>query len=215
MINAYLVNRNLVTTLKDTVEFLKKEPRVQIHIIDNDSTYQPCLDYYNECGVFVHYMKENCGPYVAWDHRLSYLHRDDEPFIVADSDCCYNHIPSDWLDKMLQILNDTDAHKASFSIRIDNVPDTQIGKAAKAWEKQFWAPEKFALTHYRTVTDTTFSLYRPKSGFSYDSARLIPPYILQHEPFYLPDKINEEWQYYRDHAGSASTWFSRRKALGI
>ena len=215
MINAFIINRNLVTTLKKTVDFLKQEPRIQIHIIDNDSTYEPCLKYYDECGVFVHYMNSNEGHMVGWSHRLAYLH-NDEPFIITDSDCTYDYIPSNWLDVMLEKLRTTDAHKCAFSIRIDDVPNTKIGEIAKAWEKQFWDHAKLNTDYYRCATDTTFALYRPRSGFSYDSARLLPPYTIKHVPFYLPDNnLDEEWAYYRDHASAASTWMNKRKAMGI
>ena len=39
LINAIIINRNLLTTLKHTVDFLEKEERINnIYIIDNDST---------------------------------------------------------------------------------------------------------------------------------------------------------------------------------
>ena len=214
MINAFVINRNLVSTTKQTVDFLQKDPRVKVHIIDNDSTYGPCLEYYRDCNVQVFYMEQNCGPYVAWDWRLSHLH-NNEPFIVADSDCTYQYIPDNWLDEMLKVLHTTDVHKVSFSIRIDDIPDTQIGKMAKAWESQFWDSHKLEKNYYRTNTDTTFSLYRENGCFSYDSARLLPPYTMKHVPFYLPDVLDKEWAYYKEHAGNASTWFNKRKALGI
>ena len=45
-IKALLINRNLLTTLKNTLEFLRKEPRVEIHILDQESTYPPLLEFY-------------------------------------------------------------------------------------------------------------------------------------------------------------------------
>ena len=45
LIKAIIVNRNLLTTLQNTIEFLKKEDRVsEIHVLDNHSTYHPLLD---------------------------------------------------------------------------------------------------------------------------------------------------------------------------
>ena len=45
-IKAFIVNRNLLTTLKNTVEFLSKEPRVEVVIFDQQSDYPPLLEYY-------------------------------------------------------------------------------------------------------------------------------------------------------------------------
>ena len=43
---AIIVNRNLLTTLKETVEFLSKESRIDVIIYDQQSTYPPLLEYY-------------------------------------------------------------------------------------------------------------------------------------------------------------------------
>ena len=46
---AIIVNRNLLSTLKETVEFLSKESRIDVIIYDQQSTYPPLLEYYKTC----------------------------------------------------------------------------------------------------------------------------------------------------------------------
>ncbi len=94
-IKAVVVNRNLLTTLKNTVEFLSKEPRVKVVIYDQQSTYPPLLEYYKTQNVL--YNTENGGPYSVWG--IPNINKDY--YIIADSDCTYDGVPEDWLDKML------------------------------------------------------------------------------------------------------------------
>ena len=60
LIKAIIINRNLLTTLKNTIEFLRKEKRVnEIHVLDQQSTYGPLLDYYKSIPETVHYSSTN------------------------------------------------------------------------------------------------------------------------------------------------------------
>jgi hypothetical protein len=95
-IKAIIVNRNLITTLKKTVEFLSKEPRVEVIIYDQKSTYPPLLEYYKTQNVM--YNTENGGPHSVWG--IPNINKDY--YIVTDSDCTYDDIPEDCLYKMLE-----------------------------------------------------------------------------------------------------------------
>lgn len=212
-IKAFVVTRNMTYTLKNTVEFLKKEPRVEITIIDNDSTYEPTLNYYNEIpDINIHCVCHNGGPYVLW-HAVPHL-KNDNFFIVTDSDCTYDNVPADWLDKMLHALNNSNYYKVGFSLEIDDIPDTKVGTEAKNWERQFWSNPDHELNGLRANIDTTFALYRPKSGFDYGpSLRLNRPYVIRHEPWYLDENnITEDWKYYYKNATTSSYWGNRLKA---
>lgn len=209
-VRAFIVNRNLVTTLKNTIEFLQKEPRVEIIVYDQSSTYPPLLEYYKNSGVTVVYSKVNGGPSSVWGSELhNYFNKNH--FIVTDSDCLYDDIPNDWLDRMLNVLNTTSTFKVGFSLQIDDLPDTEIGNEAKNWEKKYWADkEEFG---WKAYIDTTFALYRPNSGFKYDALRLDKPYCIKHAPWYLTkDNITEEWLYYINTVSGVSTWGSKLKS---
>lgn len=194
-INAFIVNRNLYTTTKNTVDFLLKDERIKVFILDQGSTYEPCLNYYKNCEAEVVYLK-NIGPYSPWSKEISKLY-NEEPFIVTDPDCDYENIPKDWLDKMIYTLDNSKYFKVGFSIEVNDIPKTNKGKKIIDWEKKYWEwyDEKF--DGYVGLTDTTFCLYRQKSVFAYNSIRLNRPYTIKHIPWYL-NELNEEWSYYKN-----------------
>lgn len=208
-IKAFIVNRNLLTTLKNTVDFLLKEPRVEVVIFDQLSTYPPLLEYYQSSPATIVYAKQNGGPNSVWGEDLK-PHFNKEHFIIADSDCIYDGIPNDWLDKMLAVLNDTAAFKVGFSIEIEDLPETEITKQVLDWEKKYWMKRNGA--GWDANIDTTFALYRPRSPFSYRAVRLDRPYCMKHVPWYITkDNITDEWLYYINNIQGFSTWGSRIK----
>lgn len=204
-IKAVIVNRNLLTTLKNTVEFLSKEPRVEVIIYDQQSTYPPLLEYYKTQNVL--YNNDNGGPYSVWG--IPNINKDY--YIVADSDCIYDGVPEDWLDKMLESLVVRDINKVGFSLRIDDLPNNKLTQQVKNHESQFWL--KKCQFGWISDIDTTFALYRPHSGFKYNAVRLPEPYTIRHAPWYLDETMSDEWKYYLEHANNVSTWGARIKQL--
>jgi hypothetical protein len=205
-INAFIVNRNLLTTLKNTVDFLSKNPNINIVILDQGSTYPPLLDYYKNLNHQIIEFPNNDGPHSVWSNKVKSYHNDN-PFILCDSDCTYDGIPADWLDKMMYSLDKTNIRKVGFSIEIDDLPSTPLGLRAKNHEKQFW--NNLTNLGYISEIDTTFAIYKKHSSFGYDGIRLPKPYTMRHELWYLDsDNINDEWQYYIKNAKHFSTWGS-------
>lgn len=204
-IKAVVINRNLVTTLKNTVDFLSKEPRVETIIFDQDSSYPPLLEYYKTQNVVYNNLNE--GPYSAW--KIENL--TDNHYIIADSDCNYDGIPDDWLDKMLDCLNRSKYDKVGFSLKIDDLPNNTIGEQVRNHESRFWQSRcEFG---WIADLDTTFSMYRARTGFQYQAVRLFEPYTIKHIPWYLEDDISEEWKYYLKNSNSFSTWGTRLKDI--
>ncbi len=210
-IKAFIVNRNLISSLKNAVNFLLKEPRIEIVIFDQQSTYPPLLEYYNNSGVTVVYSSQNNGPHSVWGDQLR-PYFNDNYFIIADSDCLYDDVPNDWLDKMINVLENTDVFKVGFSLDISDLPETEIGRQAREWESKYWINRKDI--GWDAHIDTTFALYRPFSGFAYDALRLDKPYCIKHTPWYLTDEnITDEWKYYLNTAASSiSCWGTKLKS---
>jgi len=206
LIKAIIVNRNLLTTLQNTIEFLKKEDRVsEIHVLDNQSTYPPLLDYYKKAPIKVHYLKDNHGPQHAWDSKFTDI-RNADYYIVTDPDCTYDNVPADWLDKMLDARED----KVGFSLEINDLPDTEIGRQAKEHESKYWTVPH--VHGWNSHIDTTFALYSKGMRFTYDAVRLDRPYTIKHEPWYITkENITPEWRYYLDNITPVSTWGIRIK----
>lgn len=209
-IHVLLVNRNLLTTTKNTVEFLRKESRVEVHILDQSSTYPPLLEWYKTIPEDIIYCG-NEGPYSCWNPKYKNFRRNY--FIVADSDCLYDDVPDDWLDVMLEVLENAPISKVGFSLSINDLPKTELGKQAYNHEIKYWQRR---LEHgWDAHIDTTFAMYRSYSPFTYDALRLDSPYTIQHAPWYLDVScLPEEWNYYINNADSVSTWGSKiKKAL--
>lgn len=204
-IKAIIVNRNLVTTLKNTVDFLSKDSRVEVIIFDQQSTYPPLLEYYKTQNVL--YNNSNGGPYSAWG--IAELNRHH--YIVTDADCTYDDVPDDWLDKMLYCLDNSGHNKVGFSLKIDDLPDNVIANQAKQHESKFWTNScQFG---WVGEIDTTFALYRAGTAFQYQAVRLFEPYTIKHVPWYIENDMNEEWEYYLKHSSGISVWGSRLKTL--
>lgn len=206
-IHLLLVNRNLLETTKNAVEFLRREERVKIHILDQGSTYPPLLEWYKTIPEDIIYCN-NEGPYSCWHPKYENFRKNY--FIVADSDCIYDRVPDDWLDVMLNALMHSGASKVGFSLEIEDLPNTELGREAHAIESRYW--EKKTPYGWDAAIDTTFALYKSYSPFSYEAIRLDKPYTIQHAPWYLDVCcIPEEWEYYLEHANSVSTWGSKIK----
>ena len=209
-IKAFIINRNLLTTLKGTVDFLLKEPRVEVVIFDQQSTYPPLLQYYKTCGVKVVYNGSNDGPHSVWGKTLRPEFNNNH-YIVADSDCDYTGVPDDWLDRMLAGFELPSLNKIGFSLRLDDLPVNTITEQVHNWEHQFW--QKKVHTGWLADIDTTFALYRVHTEFTYNAIRLDTPYTIRHIPWYL-EEIDMEWFYYLDNASNVFTWGMKiKKAL--
>ena len=202
-IKAYIINRNLLSSLKDTVVFLQKEKRIEIIIYDIQSTYIPLLEYYNSLkDIKIIYNDANVGPHSIWRLQEEFI---EDNYIITDSDCDYSKVPNDWLNVLLTTIEQVEVNKVGFSLEINNLPNTIITKDVINHESQFWVNKnKFG---WLSDIDTTFSLYRKGKGFCYSAIRLDRPYTIKHIPWYI--KIpNEEWQYYIDNVSNVSTWWN-------
>ena len=211
-IKAYIINKNLLTTLKDTVTFLSKEPRIEIIIYDKQSTYPPLLNYYKTCSHKIIISKDGEHP-----HSVFSIIDKKENYIVADSDCSYFGVPSNWLDVMLSLLEDQKEYdKIGMSLDIFNLiliwENAPLEKEIVEWEGKFWET-KYNDKAFIADVDTTFAIYRANTGFVYKALRLDTPYTINHVPWLLSPPINEEWKYYLEHAGNASTWGNKLKSL--
>ena len=200
-IKAFIVNRNLLTSLKGTVDFLLKEPRVEVVIFDQDSRYPPLLQYYKTCGVKVIYNESNDGPHSVWGAKLKDEFNSNH-YIVTDSDCDYKNVPKDWLDKMLFSFKNSTYDKVGFSLRLDDLPENELTAEVINWEKKFW-DIRFQIG-WRADIDTTFALYRAGTRFDYKAIRLDTPYTIRHLPWYI-EELNDEWKYYLEHISPVSS----------
>lgn len=205
----FIINYNRLTTLKGMVDFLSKEPRVEVIIVDNNSTYQPLLDYYAQTKVRVIRMSKNFGYLVIWEQNILPLYEVRGRYIISDSDLILDNIPLDWFDKLSQGLDKyPEVAKAGFSLDIFNLPkDNPLTPQIVQHEKQFWinrADDNF----FFAPIDTTFALYREtQKTHTYSAVRADKPYMAIHEPWQkTPKTLTEEDRYYYSHIQTSTHW---------
>jgi hypothetical protein len=188
---AFIINYNRLTLMSDLALRLCGLGLEPI-IVDNDSDYQPLLDYYeNNCPWVVFRMKENYGYKVVWEHLFPMIGYPNQRYVVTDSDLCLDMIPNN----MMEVLNEgLDRYwmvdKCGLSLEINDLPDTPMAKAVIEWESQFWTNPLDEM-YYHAITDTTLALYRETvKKHSLNAIRTNRPYTAKHLPWYYTD-INE------------------------
>ncbi|HEY9220461.1 MAG TPA: glycosyltransferase family 2 protein [Lutibacter sp.] len=211
-----IISFNQLFYLRQLITFLQKHQYKNIIIIDNNSTYQPLLDYFDtiESFVAIHKLKENLGHLVFWKQKELYNKYSKGYYVITDPDIVpVANCPGDFvlhfkriLDKNLQVT------KVGFSLKIDDIPDSNPNKQKVIdWESQFWRNQNKD-GNYHAPIDTTFALYRPKSDFENLSnflraVRTKEPYTAKHGGWYFDIKnLTAEQNSYHKLANESSSW---------
>jgi hypothetical protein len=152
-------------------------------------------------------LKTNEGNCVVWgkNNGIDLFKEYDctNGYIVTDSDLDLSRIPKDFLRVLragLDRLGDR-ATKIGFSLEINDLPNTPIGKEARGWEQMNWVERSPG--YCQAPVDTTFALYRwlphnPSLAHDFDKSwRAQRPYTARHMPwYYTKETIPEDELYY-------------------
>lgn len=198
----FINNYNRLDYLKQLIASLERYGISNIHIIDNNSTYPPLLDFYKKCKYDVIFLGENVGYLAFWKTDL-FKRYGNSYYILTDPDLVIDDMcPSDLLERMFFLLKKyPTCNKVGMGLRIDNLPDHyKFKKDVIEHESKFWSNE-IEPGIYDAPVDTTFAMYKPYCGGpSSDgkfSIRLGFPYVLQHLPWYIDtDNLSEEERFY-------------------
>ena len=199
----YVTNfNNLDRGFRNLVDWLLQGGMPPI-VLDNASTWEPLLRYYESSGLTVIFCGSNLGPYAFWERGL---HREQsERFIVTDPDVVPSaDCPLDLIERM-SIMLDKNWKKVGPSLRIDNLPGCYPRtEKVLAWENQFWAHP--VADGFEADIDTTFAMYEPGSPREAASClRLAPPYSFEHLPWYEGPEPNPEREFYNERKQRAWT----------
>lgn len=210
-----IISYNRLNDLKQLVSFLIERNHKNIVIVDNQSTYPPLLDYYNEIKdkVTIEIMDRNYGHLVFWKNRKLYDKYTSGYYIVTDSDIIPNkNLPANYIKYLMHML---DHHKkitkVGFALRLDDIPDSfQPKSTVIEWEKQFWIDEIRKDT-YNAALDTTFAIYPPKYDFTYSrfykAIRIAGNYTAKHGGWYLDSKnLTDEDKFYFKLSSNSNSW---------
>lgn len=210
-------NYNRVTFLRQLIQGLEERGYRNIHILDNQSDYQPLLEWYETCPYEVIKLGKNYGFKAIWESGVYkrfrhsfYVYTDSD--LAIDEDC-----PEDFMKVFLDILKRYPTTlKAGFGIHIDDIPDHyKMKEEVIKNESRFWQKE-LEKGVYEAQIDTTFALYRP---YCYGPAnkhhlmiRTGAPYLLRHLPWYVDmDNLSDEEYYYIHHTSQSTHWTKKAK----
>jgi len=225
--NCYVICRDRLTPLKELVKWLQTCTEINIILVDNASSYPPLLQWYKSLEgtkIVVWRNTKNYGSKALWDPVAGFY--IEGSYIVCDCDIG----PTEETGSLKDMVYDCVSILAEFphltkvgpSLKIDDLPDHyKFKNDVILWESQFW--EKELVTDYDSMgtrgyaiydapLSTTFAVHRAGSGYHGPSARLGPPYIIKHQPWYLDsNNLSEEELYYTahlEHLGEAgeSNW---------
>lgn len=217
----FINTRDRVTHLRSLVSWLERAGVQRIVFVDNASTYPPLRDYLAQSPHQVVQLTENLGQLAPWlsgtIERMTGDHEffvETDPDVVPDEDC-----PLDALEHLYEVVYTYPEYvKAGFGLRIDDLPDRyRHAEAVRRWEARFWG-EEFQPGLFVAPVDTTFAMYRPRTGTTMVPAlRTGPPYVARHMPWYADSRrpSREDRYYLRRAKPGINNWEGRRIANRI
>lgn len=195
-------NYNQYDYLIRLIKSLEDRGYRNIHILDNESSYPPLLEFYKKCKYPVYLLKKNLGYLAFWISGI-YKMFFNQYFVYTDPDVVLcEECPADFMERFYKLLKRHPlACKAGFSLKIDDLPAHYPNREKVIdWESQFWEKE-IEPGVYRAPIDTTFALYRPFTKNTRDildkMMRTGFPYQVRHMPWYVdPSHLTENEYFY-------------------
>lgn len=217
-----ILNRDRLYPLIEQVNVLKNKGYNNITIIDNQSTYEPLLEWYktSEVDIFYNNITENsCHAFrdlVSIGHP-KFIEITSDWYVFNDSDIIpLDNVPDDFIDHLIYYAKKYNKSKVGMSIKID---DIDLSYPLNAWvysyESGYWTNgiKDGDVELYPHPIDTTFAVHAPNTipTWSNDTLRVGTPYIVKHAPFYYnPESLPEDEKYYLEHMNKkSSNWSSK------
>lgn len=189
-----LNNFNRLTTTKKLADELSKLGYTNIHILDNNSTYQPLLDWYKDCPYKVVLLGKNYGQLAIYNS--DYINKFEGWVAYSDSDIELNpNCPQGFIETMCQGADKYNRVKAGLALRIDDLPITRYGMYVQKHEAKYWLKE-LEPNVFDAHVDTTFSVIKVGQCFTYEAIRFGGNMTAKHIPWYLDyENLNPEELY--------------------
>lgn len=220
---------NLLTWPKAMAEYLSKIPEVEIIFIDNASTWEPLLEWYETRPYKIYMLPLNAGHTAGWTQGIIAKETNNysEYYCYSDADADLSTVPPDFIDLLLDGAKRYPNEK-KWGL---GIIETGVPHANPAWDFDLHGGtySRFAgCVHLEGgfnshPVDTWFALYPPGSYCSYPSGISTEfPYSARHlmwhvaldpEPdcYYVP--YDDEFDNYVINAGPCSTTVPRLKAM--
>ena len=213
-IKVVINNRNRLTTTKGLVDkLLLTCPDEQIIIIDNGSTYEPLLQWYDTIKNFIDIrFHGNEGHLALWATKLD--KELGEYFVYTDSDIILpDSFPTNWKEIMFNLLQKYPEYKkVALGIRVDDIPlhYRYINQVLR--NESYWWLHQIDYNVYQADTDTTFFMIKNFGDNCYKSLRICTPEMMcKHHGWYLDlDDLDDEEKYYLEHLENKTTQYSKQ-----
>ncbi len=183
-----VITRDRVSYTQLCVASLERFTNLDIHIVDHGSTWPAMLSYLDGTRHTVHYRGDETPRSLwQWDGLEDIV--GSEPYLVTDPDIVLDTgCPEDWLCRVSDELWNGGWTKVGLSLRIDDLPESDLAGKVQDWEDAFWITPTRSGKAFQAPVDTTLALYKPlfeARGFSLvGAARMAPPYLARHLPWY-------------------------------
>ncbi|AND64623.1 hypothetical protein AX766_09430 [Flavobacterium covae] len=205
-------NRNRYSHLLKLLKSLEIRGYKNIIIIDNNSTYEPLLDYYSKSPYRIIRLEKNLG-FKSLENLPIYKELRKSYFVYTDSDLeIIDECPCDFMSYFIDKLKSyNNVQKIGFSLKIDDLPDCYLRKDEVVdWEKKFYSQE-LAKGLFLAPIDTTFALHKPYALISitgvFKMIRTDFPYQMRHLPWYDDsNSLTIEEKYYIQSVEIGTHW---------
>lgn len=209
----FVTCRDRVSDLTILVKWLERLAFERVYLIDNDSTYEPLLQFYEETWCNVIKLEDNFGHIAAWSAGLIESICPDQHFVVTDPDIIpVEECPDNAVDYFMELLcKEPSITKVGFGLKIDDLPDSfRFKEQVVQYEKRFWDKQSYPDYNHAPI-DTTFALYKPGSTPDISFCiRTCYPYVARHMPWYIDSaNLTEEEIYYRHRASDSITSWNK------
>ena len=214
-----IIGYNQYTYISSMVSQLIKYTN-DIVVIDNNSTYQPLLNYYQDgYNYSLLKMDKNYGHKVYEEKFLNGIFGNI--YIITDPDLELNKkIPNNFIENLIKISNNYKAGRVGFAIEISS-PEirsdlTYAGMPLKLWESRFWQIKIKDNTYdlYNAPIDTTFCLINTIYNYAGLSIRVAGNFTCKHLPWYINfhEKLSDdEYIKYLENNISTNFWEDKFK----
>lgn len=215
-------NFNRLDCLKKLLSRLKLDGYKNIYIIDNNSTYPPLLEFYDQIPYTIFRLKKNYGYLSLWKSGLFKKFRR-EYFVYTDPDVVpIKEAPDNYVEVFYKIMKKyRNAVKVGFSLKIDDLPDCYISKKKVIENEKIFYKYEIEKNVYSAPIDTTFALYRPYTNgkLTCSAIKVGPlclknvnirvgfPFMARHIPWYQNStELSSEDIYYKNHLEKSTHW---------
>lgn len=213
----FINNRDYLAWTRNMAEHLANQNH-EVIIIDNGSTYEPLLNWYDNCSFTVHRLV-NFGKEAFWK---SGIQKDVNEFcVLTDSDLDISMVPSDWEEVLMEGFSRyPHINKCGLSFEENTVPQENPAYTLDRMPNSVAWRERIAGGFWKYPIDTSFAILRPNVAFGISGIRKDRPYTGLHLPWHIvlepsadPTKLSilfdDEILYYFEHVENSSFTHSR------